>query len=305
MNWRWIGLLAALVSCQLSVVSCSRQGGAAIDKPSASSPRIFSVKGIVKELNLPEKQVRIEHEKIPDYMDAMTMSFDVKNTNELTGLQPGDYVSFRMTVTTNDGWIDQITRLGTTKKAANAPDTFRRVREVEPLKVGDVMPEYHFTNEVGQPVNLSDFKGQAVAITFLFTRCPYPTFCPRMASNFNEVYKKLKANPNAPTNWHLLAITFDPDFDTPEVLKSYAKRYTYDPAKWNYLTGELIDITAITEQFGLMFWRPDPTQVTGISHNLRTVVIDAQGKVQKVFTENNWKVDDLVEEMIKAAGGKT
>jgi cytochrome oxidase Cu insertion factor (SCO1/SenC/PrrC family) len=85
------------------------------------------------------------------------------------------------------------------------------------------------------------------------------------------------------------------------VLKSYAKRYSYDPAKWNFLTGELIDITAITEQFGLLFWRPDPKEVTGISHNLRTVVIDAQGKVHKVFTENSWKVDDLVTEMIKAA----
>jgi protein SCO1/2 len=276
----------------------------ATDKTSTNSVRVFSVKGIVKEIKPSENQIRIEHEKIPDYMDAMTMNFDVKNTNELNGVHIGDYVSFRMMVTTNDAWIDQITRLATTKTAANAPDTFRRVRDVEPLKVGDAMPDYHFTNETGHAVNLGDFKGQAVAITFLFTRCPFPTFCPRMASNFNEAYKKLTNNPTAPTNWHLLTLTFDPSFDTPEVLKSYAKRYTYDPAKWNYLTGELIDITAITEQFGLMFWRPDPNQVTGISHNLRTVVIDAQGRVQKIFIENTWKVDDLVSEIIKAAGAK-
>jgi protein SCO1 len=264
--------------------------------------QVFSVKGVVKGLKPAEKLVTIEHEKIPDYMDAMTMDFEVRNTNELNGLQTNDYIAFRMTVTDKEGWIDQIARLSTTTPVvANAPDNFRRVREVEPLKVGDAMPEYHFTNEMGRAISLSDYKGQAVAITFIFTRCPFPTFCPRMSSNFEEAYKKLKTNPNAPTNWHLLTLTFDPQFDTPEVLKSYAKRYTYDPAKWNYLTGELIDITAITEQFGLLFWRPDPNQVTGISHNLRTVVIDANGKVDKVFTENSWKVDDLVAEMIKAA----
>jgi len=119
-----------------------------------------------------------------------------------------------------------------------------------------------------------------------------------------SVLKKLKADGQAPTNWHLLTITFDPAFDTPAVLKSYAKRYTYDPAHWNYLTGELIDITAIAEQFGLMFWRPDPNEVAGISHNLRTAVIDAQGRVQRVFTDNNWKVDDFAAEMIKAAAKK-
>src|SRR4051812_8492026 len=267
--------------------------------------RTFQVKGVIKEISADHKQAKIEHENIPGYMEAMTMMFDVKDPKELQGLQPNDEVSFRMVVTQNDGWIEQVKKIGTVAAAAtNDPPTFRRVREVEPLKVGDLLPEYHFTNELGKTVSLGDFKGQALAITFLFTRCPFPTFCPRMSSNFEEAYKKLKANSQAPTNWHLLTITFDPQFDTPTILKSYAKRYSYDPARWNYLTGELIDITAITEQFGLMFWRPDPNEVTGISHNLRTAVIDAQGRVQQVFRDNSWKVDDLVDELIKAANKK-
>jgi|ERR1043166_9739338 protein SCO1/2 len=269
------------------------------------APQVYLVKGTVQEVKPAEKTVKIAHEKIPNYMDAMTMDFEVKDAKELSGLQPNDYVSFRMLVTEKDGWIEGITRLTNNqvapKPVANAPDNFRRVREVEPLKVGDVMPEYRFTNEMNQAVQLSDFKGQAVAITFIFTRCPFPTFCPRMSSNFEEAAKKLKANASNPTNWHLLTLTFDPDFDTPAVLKAYAKRFSYDPAKWNYLTGELIDITAITEQFGLLFWRPDPKEVTGISHNLRTAVIDPQGRVQKIFTENSWKTDDLVAEIVAAA----
>jgi len=201
----------------------------------------YPVTGIILEVDRANRSFVASCGAIPGYMEAMAMDFEVKNTNELTGLSAGDYVSFRMIVQPKDAWIDQITRLTNSKPVANAPDTFRRVRDVDPLNIGDPLPEYHFTNEMNQPVSFSDFKGQALGITFLFTRCPFPTFCPRMASNFDEALKKLKADTNAPTNWHLLTITFDPAFDTPAVLKSYAKRYTYDPSHWSYLTGELID----------------------------------------------------------------
>jgi protein SCO1/2 len=184
--------LAAAFLC-FGLVACRQQPRSA---SSAPTQQVFSVKGIVKEVKPATKQVTIEHEKIPNYMDAMTMDFEVRNTNELTGLQVNDYISFRMTVTDKDAWIDRITRLATTQPVvANAPDNFRRVREVEPLKIGDPLPEYHFTNEMGQSLSLGDYKGQAVAITFIFTRCPFPTFCPRMASNLEEAYKKLKADP--------------------------------------------------------------------------------------------------------------
>src|SRR5258706_6571021 len=284
--WSIMGLTAAL----LVGLSCGKQ-------------KFYSVKGIVREVKPNEKLVKVDHEKIPNYMEAMTMDFEVRDAAELSQVKAGDYISFRMNVTEKDGWIDQIKVLGHKKAEpppAPEPETLRRVREVEPLNIGDTMPDYTFTNETGQAVSLSQYKGQAVAFTFLFTRCPFPTFCPRMSSNFEEAYKKLKADANAPTNWHLFSISFDPQFETPPILKSYAKRYAYDPTRWNYLTGELIDITAIGEQFGLMFWRPDPKEMTGISHNLRTVVIDGQGKVQQVFKDNLWKVDDLVAEITKA-----
>lgn len=265
--------------------------------------KTYQVKGVVQEVLLTNKQVRIEHERIPGYMDAMTMMFDVKDTNELTGLKPGDNISFRMIVTEDDGWIDQIKRLGTTTpiRVANSPENFRRARAVEPLKVGDPMPNYNFTNQLGQPVSLSDFKGHAVAFTFIFTRCPFPTFCPRMSQYFEAVQSQLKDMPNAPTNWRLLSITIDPQFDTPAVLKNYATQYHYDPKRWSFVTGELIDITALAEQVGLLFYRPDPNQPAGIQHNLRTVVVTASGKVHKIIPENTWKPSEVVAALVEAA----
>jgi len=302
MNERLLALLAGVVTLA-ATISCSDSNSAA--KAPASMPphaagtnqQVFQVKGLVKEVQPDRKKVKIAHEEIPGYMEAMTMMLDVKDAAELAGLTPGDTISFRMIVTEDDGWIDRITRLSSGSLVeTSAPPTFRRAREVEPLNVGDAMPDYPFTNQLGQAVRLSDYKGQAVALTFIFTRCPFPTFCPRMTDNFYAAHNKLKAMTNGPANWHLLTVSFDPEFDTPAALTRYASRYKYDPKQWSFCTGDLTEITALTEQFGLQFWKEGGT----INHNLRTVVIDAQGRVQWIKRENEWKADELVAEIIKA-----
>lgn len=266
-------------------------------KKSDAVEKTFSVKGVVKELLPDGKTAKIKHEEIPGFMAAMTMPLEVKDTNELRGLQPGDAISFRMIVTEKDGWIDHVQKLNQPPQEAPSKPTFRVVREVEPLKIGDPLPDYHFTNELGQAISLGQFKGQALAITFIFTSCTFPTFCPRMSSNFEEAAKKLNEMPGGPKNWHLLAISFDPENDNPARLKSYAELHHYDPARWSFLTGDLLEIDAITEQFELRFWHDGTT----ISHNLRTVVIDAAGRVQAIIKENKWTSDELVQELIKAA----
>jgi protein SCO1/2 len=292
----------ALVALAGFAVSCGREQSAAPATPTAaqSTQQVFQVKGVVVELMPAEKSVRIKHEEIPDYMPAMTMPFDVRDTNELAGLEAGDTVIFRMTVTETDGWIDQIQKL-LVPRTNTLPTTgpFRFVRDVEPLNIGDAMPEYRFTNQLGQAVSLSQFRGQAYALTFIFTRCPYPTFCPLMSNNFRQAQDALLKMPNAPTNWHLLTLSFDPEWDTPIRLKNYAAGIGYNPKHWSFLTGDLVDITAITEQTGLYFARE--TDGVGISHNLRTVVVDAQGRVQNIMPENKWTADELVTELVKAA----
>jgi len=277
-------------------VSCDRaetQSPATV--VAGTNRQVFQVKGVIVKVIPREKSVEIKHEEIRGYMPAMTMPFDVKDTNELAGLAPGDSVVFRMIVTDTEGWIEQIRKLGSTNSVPTAGN-FRLVRDVEPLNIGDRLPEYHFTNQLGQAFSTADFKGQALAITFLFTRCPFPTFCPKMANDFSETQQSLISAGNL-TNWHLLTVSFDPEFDKPVVLKSYAERYHYDPAHWTFATGDLVEITAIAEQCGLNFWHDE----TGsISHNLRTVVVDASGRLQKIFTGNTWKTDELVAEMKQA-----
>lgn len=296
-------LLLMAITC----VSCAQQSPPAA-KPAAEitpqpTQQVFQVKGTIVELTPAEKSVRIKHEEIPGYMPAMTMPFEVRDTNELAGLEIGDAVTFRMTVTENDGWIDQLKKVSVPRITAlpKVPG-LRFVRDVDPLNVGDAMTDYRFTNQLGQPFKLSEFRGQALAFTFVFTRCPYPTFCPLMSNNFRQVQDALLKQPNAPTNWHLLTLSFDPDWDSPARLKAYAEGMRHDPKHWTFATGDLADITAIAEQVGEVFVRD--ADGTGISHNLRTVVVDAQGRVQKIIAENKWTPEELVAELLRAAAAK-
>lgn len=193
--------------------------------------RDYAVTGMVREVKMDGRTVVVRHEKIPGYMEAMTMPFEVREPKELAGVGAGDKVMFRMRVTEKEGWIDRVQVLAKSKLDAVPPDpTFRQVRDVDPLKVGDLMPDYHFTNEMGHAVGLSDYRGRAFAFTFIFTRCPFPNFCPRMTSNFADVVK-LMPRAGGVTNWHLFSISFDPEYDTPNRLKVYGERNgpAYDP----------------------------------------------------------------------------
>ena len=300
------GMLAVgLVACREKTaepVSTVTDSSNTLTAAGSTNLQTFLVRGVIKKLEPEQKSVTIQHEAVPNYMPAMTMPFKVKEPKELEGLQTGETVWFRLSVTPDESWIDKIKKERTPAEAAPqaaAPERepFRIARDVEPLNVGDAMPDYRFTNQLGRTVQLSDFKGQALAFTFIFTRCPLPDFCPRMSRNFTEVQQKLKSLPNGPTNWHLLTISFDPHFDTPTVLRNYAQVFQYDPARWDFVTGAMIDIDAITDQFNLAIMK----RGNEWDHKVRTVVIDVNGRVQKIIIGNDWKPDALVEEIVKAA----
>lgn len=304
------------LAVSLLICGCNGQRSNSAASAADTNRQVFQVKGIIKALKPNGKTAVIAHENIPNYMDAMTMDFDVKDKRELQGVKPGDAISFRLVVTQDDGWIEDIHPLPaaapanasqsitiTSTNATNVgPLTFRRSPIVEPLNIGDAVPDYKFTNELGAPVSIAQFKGRALGITFFFTRCPFPTFCPRMSQNFQKAQKQLNSMTDAPKNWSLLSISFDPGWDTPARLRAYATPYSVDTNHWQFATSDLWTIDGISEQFGMTFYRATPTSLP--EHNLRTVVIDAGGRVQKVFIGNEWSVDEFVNEMVKAAAAK-
>ena len=174
-------------------------------------------------------------------------------------------------------------------------ENVQQARAATPLTRNPLL-DFKFTNELGRPMSLSDFKGKALAITFFFTRCPLPNFCPRLSKNFQEASEKLASMPNAPTNWHFLSVTFDPEHDTPDVLRSYGKKYHSDPARWNFLTGPEDKIDELARQSGIEIVRENGT----VNHNFRTLIIDASGRLQTVFPFGGNLSDLIVTEMLRA-----
>lgn len=299
------GLFVARTSVSVSVPPSAPLPVPPLPPAVSTNLQTFFVRGVVKEIKVDGKTVVIDHEEIPNYMAKMVMPFKVKDTNQLAGLGTNDQIHFRFNVAEYESWIDQVTKTGTAAAPVADPSrkNFRLVREVDVLKEGDALPDYPFTNQRGEAFRTAQFKGQALAITFIFTRCPVPDFCPRMSLRFAQADKKLRALPDGPQNYHLLSLSFDVDYDSPPVLQNYANtvkaQHSADLSRWTFATGKLIDIDDITERFGLAFAREPGT--VPFNHTLRTVVIDAAGKVQKVFIGNDWKAEALVEEMVKAA----
>jgi len=272
----------------------------------------FQAQGTVKEIGADMRTVVIAHEAIPSYMEAMTMPFNVKEPVELADLRPGDHIAFRLEITDTESWVEGISKttrprpVGQASRLSGAPHTSGPTETVEaPGGAGEALApqrqhpllDYPFTNELAHAVRLSDFRGQALAVTFFFTRCPIPDFCPRLSKNFEEASAKLSAMPAGPTNWHFLSVTFDPEFDTPAVLRAYGERYQYDPQHWSFLTGPKKQISELASGSDVKF---EPAGGF-ISHNFRTLIIDAAGHLQMIFPTSGNLSEAIVAEVLKAA----
>jgi protein SCO1 len=272
--------------------------------------------GVIQELHASEKTITIAHEAIGSYMPAMTMPFKVRTAEDLKDLRRGDVVQFQLHVTDTESWIQDLQKT-TAPSAANpasegtqpTPMTALQTSPVSPpppltspALVGSPKPrhplmDFPFTNELGERVTLGDFHGQALAITFFYTRCPIPEFCPRLSRNFQQAALKLSSLSSAPTNWHFLSVSFDTEFDTPAMLKAYAQGYHYDPKHWSFLTGPSEQIQELARLSDVTFSRDNGL----INHNFRTLVIDAAGHLQTVFPIGGDLSDALATEILKAA----
>jgi protein SCO1/2 len=290
-------LALGLVGCKPAASATATGGSSA-----AETPREYSVRGVVRRVEPERRSVVVKHEEIPGFMPAMTMPFDVKEPKELNGLKPGDQISFRMLVTTNDGWIDRIQVVGSDTNAVATPPPVRITSSVPLLEAGSLLPDYTLTNELGRVIRLSEFRGQVLAFTFIFTRCPYPDFCPRMTDLFARAQKHLAGEPDAPKNVRFLSISFDPEHDTPELLRAYAERHNYDPSRWTLATGAWDQLEPLTGHFGLIFGRDVPPEK--MEHNLRTVVVRPSGKIQAILPSNEWQSEDLIREIRAAAAAE-
>ena len=268
------------------------QGSVVLSSSTAAEPsQTFPASGVVLAVQPDARTIVIRHEAISNYMAAMTMPFKVQNEQTLAGCQRGDKITFQLHVTDTKSWVDHFAKIG----SVTLPPEDEKPAAEQPAQ--PTLLDFSFTNELDQAVTLNSFRGQALAVTFFYTRCPLPDFCPRLSKNFQAASQKLAALPHAPTNWHFLSVSFDPQFDSPAMLKAYGETYHYDPAHWSFLTGPPDKIADLARACGVTY---EPDGAT-INHNFRTLIVDASGHLQNVFITGGDLSDEIVAEILKAA----
>jgi protein SCO1/2 len=242
-------------------------------------------------------QASIKHEDIPGFMSAMTMPYKARDARQFEPLQPGDLITATLVVISNDAYLENVKKVGTapleTPPPPAPPPTASSGFEL--LKPGETVPNVSFVDQDGRARAIVSFRPAAVVATFIYTSCPMPTFCPLMDRNFAAIQKALSANP-ALAGVHLLSVSFDPITDTPPVLKKHAEKLGADPERWTFVTGDRDEVDKFASRFGVTLSRnlKDPIDIT---HNLRTAIIDPDGKLVKTYTGNEWTPDQVIADL--------
>jgi len=269
-----------------------------------SDERTFTLQGQVLSLEPARKLLTVKHEEIKGFMPAMTMPYEVRDTRLLDGLAPGDLINATLVVVSNGAYLSAIKKVGQApleKPPPEAPNPSAS-SGFELLKPGEAVPDGAFVDQGGQQRRFRTFKGSPAVMTFIYTKCPLPTFCPLMDRHFAALQTSLKSDPSL-NAVRLITISFDPITDTPAVLREHAKRLNADLARWTFLTGDRDEIDRFAARFGVSISRA-MNDARDITHNLRTVVIDADGRIVKVYTGNDWSPDQVLADL-KSLGSKT
>ena len=296
-----VGLL--LVSALVG--GCKNAGGRGSGSGEGSSVpagevKTFPIRGKVVSVDATKGSVLLDHEAVPGFMDAMTMSYKLKDAGILSELHPGDRITATLLVTkTADGFVNPM--LDQIVVTAQARPDYKPTVQYHVPTAGDAVPDFKLVNENGHAIHLAQFKGRAVLLTFVYTRCPLPDYCPLMNKNFAAIEKALATDPALYAKTHLLSVSFDPKDDTPDVLKSYGEAYAGVGTKfmhWEFAVPPAKDLDPMLEFFNVGV---TPGEGGTLNHSLSTVLIGKDGKVAAWYPTNEWTPAEVLAAMKSAA----
>jgi len=258
----------------------------------------YQLRGLVVGKNASTSEIVVKHDDIPGFMPAMTMPYKVNNAVSFTRVEPGDSIAATVIVanSANDYWLENLKIFDSSKRG-------QVLETVTPAATaaGASIPDVPLVNEDGKVIHLSQFKGKALLVTFIYTRCPLPNYCPLISSHFAAIHRELEKQPEMYGKTHLLSISFDPDYDKPPILKKYGLAYLDSPAgfeQWDFASPAPSDLQRLAQAFGL-YYVQDGNQ---IAHSMDTVLISPNGTIAQTWLDNQWHVDEVLAALIKEAG---
>jgi protein SCO1 len=281
--------------CFVALICLAVLSGACFGR---SDQREYTLHGQVISVDASRQQATIKHEEIKGFMTAMTMPYTVRDGKQLEGVTPGDLINAKLVVLSNDAYLTDLKKVGQAPLPSPPPDTPAPSASsgFELLKPGEQVPDTTFVDQDGKRRTFASFKGSPVVLTFIYTRCPMPTFCPLVDQHFATIQGRVKEDPALRGRVRLVSVSFDPTTDTPPVLKQHARKLAADLKTWSFLTGNRDDIDQFAARFGVSVVRALNDQ-RDITHNLRTAIVDGEGKLVKVYIGNEWTPDQVIADL--------
>jgi len=257
------------------------------------SPKTYILTGRVLSKQPATQQLIIDNDNIPGFMPAMTMPYDVKDPEGFGKVQPSDIIRADVIVAPgNKFWLERIIVTG-----KGAPRVSDAAGPSHVLMIGETVPDVPMINQDGKTIHFGQFKGEAVLLTFIYTRCPFPDFCPLLSSHFAAIQSELAKDAERYKSTHLISISLDPDYDKPSVLREYGLKYIgHDPAgfqHWDFVSTSPADLQKLVADFGLDYSEQD----SQISHSLNTVLLATDGTVVEMWPGNGWQTSEVLDVM--------
>ncbi len=276
---------ASAILAALALTACER--------PEPVRP--YPLRGQVLAVHLDKQQLTVKHEDIPGFMPGMTMSFPVATPALLAGREPGELVYATLEVTGTLGRLTKIERTGFSElpKDSNAAAIPGNL-----LAEGDELPDAAFIDQTNRRRSMAEWRGSVTLLTFIYTRCPLPNYCPLMDRHFAAIQTAVGRDPGLRDKVRLVTLSFDPEYDTPAVLAAHARKLNTDPAMWTMLTGDRATMDKFAARLGVGLVRPSGEPE--ITHNLRTALVGTDGRLRKIYSGNEWTPAKALED-IRAA----
>ena len=281
--------LARLAMLTIIILAC---GACTSSFPAA---RQFELDGQILDIRHASNEVLIKHGDIKGFMPGMTMPFKVKDARLLDDKVAGDLVRASLMVAESEAWIATLEKTGSA--AVVAPVAIPASAFVTPAKSGDAAPDATLRDHMGQPLTLAAWRGSTIALTFIYVRCPLAQFCPLLDQRFAEVQRAIKSDSRLAGRARLLSISFDPDADSEARLHAHAARRQADPAIWRFATAPREIVDRLAAQYGVSVVREKDGTIT---HNMRTAVIAADGRVVSIHESSDWTAEQIVADMRRA-----
>jgi len=278
------------------LTGCHSRERAPLQPSSNQNFKVYHLRGKVISTNPAKGEVTLSHQAIPGFMEAMTMPYKLKDTSILSELHPGDVITADLLVSSDpdaDYLLDHIVVI-----AQARPDYKSGVSYHVPAP-GDLVPDFKLRNQDGRAIHLDQFRGKALVLTFIYTRCPSPEFCPRVTRNFAALVEQLATNPAVFSQTHLLSVSFDPEHDTPERLRAYGATYIGSDTKnafahWEFAVPEQSKLAEMAKFFDLGLTNEADSTIT---HTLSTTLIGPDGRVARFYPGNDWTPERVLADM--------